>query len=81
MALRWCASFEQNEISTGSELERPTVRLVVAAVNEASDVKQPIDSIMPAPVNQREKAIRAADHAAMFCWTASALSIFNFRVQ
>lgn len=41
--------------------------MAVAAVTKADDVALPIDSIVPPPVNQAAKAIRAANFAAMFC--------------
>ena len=47
-----------------------TVNMAVAAVNKASDDELPDHCIVPPPSDQRAKAIRAANLAAMFCCAA-----------
>lgn len=48
--------------------------MAVAVVNKADDVEVQVDSIVSPPADQRGKAIRAADDAAMLCWAALHLS-------
>ena len=58
---------------TNDALVRPTVRTSVAAVNEASDVESTNDSTKRTPVEQRTKAILAADLADVLLGVAIGL--------